>query len=233
MPRRREALQDVAIAALVGGQARVGFVGRLVGLREQRFEVGREHAVEQLLDVVQHEIGLLVGVDQVVGAQHALQIEGDARGPGGARGVDGLAARGQDAGAVGAQAPRRAHQPELHRVPIQPREHLQRGGRPRVRADGAIGLDEIREHRVREHRQMPEEIVEQVGLDQIVELIAPAHPDRDRETPLGQVREEIRFGNQARHADHFETGEPLQSLAGLLEHRESGGRRRLTTAGPP
>ena len=90
-----------------------------------------------------------------------------------------------------------------------------------MRADRAIGLDEVREHRVRQHRQVAEEIVEQIGLDQIVELFAPAHPDRDGKAPLGQVREEIRFGNQARHADDFETGEPLQPLAGLFEHRDA------------
>jgi hypothetical protein len=72
---------------------------------------------------------------------------------------------------------------------------------------------------VREHRQMAEEIMEQVRLDQVVELIAPAHPDRDREAAFGKVREKIRLGNQARHADHLEARQPLQPLAGLLEHR--------------
>ena len=90
-----------------------------------------------------------------------------------------------------------------------------------MRADGAIRLDEVREYRVGEHRQVPEEIVEQVGLDQIVELIAAAHPHRDRKTPFGQMREKIRFGDQSRHADHFESGEPLQTLAGLFEHRNA------------
>ena len=48
-------------------------------LREQGFEIGLEHAVEQLFDVIEHEVRLLVRVDQVVRAQHALQVEGDAR----------------------------------------------------------------------------------------------------------------------------------------------------------
>ena len=113
------------------------------------------------------------------------------------------------------------HQPEFHRVPVQARQHFQRGGRARVRADRAIRLDEVREHRVREHGQVAEEVVEQVGFDEVVELVAAAHPHRDGEAPLGQVREEIRFGNQPRHADDFETGEALQPLAGLFEHRDA------------
>ena len=126
-------------------------------------------------------------------------------GPVAARGVDRLAARGKNAGAVRAQAARGAHQPELHRVPVQPGQHLERRGRARVRADGAVRLDEVREHRVREHGQVAEEVVEQIGFDEIVELVAPAHPHRDREAALGQVREEIRFGNEPRNADDFET----------------------------
>ena len=90
-----------------------------------------------------------------------------------------------------------------------------------MRADRAVGLDEIREHGVRQHGQVPEEIVEQVRLDQIIELIAPAHPHRDREAALGQVREEVRLRNQAGHADHLEAREPLQSFAGFLEHRDA------------
>jgi len=59
-----------------------------------------------------------------------------------------------------------------------------------VRTDGAIGLDEIREHGVREHRKVAKEVVEEIGFNEIVELIAPAHPHRDRKTALGQMREE-------------------------------------------
>ncbi len=110
---------------LVGGQACVGFVGRLIGLLEQELEVGVEHAVEQLFDVVQHEVGLLIRVDQVVGPQYAMQIECDARRSRGARGVDGLTAGGKNAGAVRAQATRGANQPEFHRVPVQASQHFQ------------------------------------------------------------------------------------------------------------
>src|SRR5690349_24157349 len=65
-------------SVLVGRQTRVGFVGGLIGRTEQRLEVRGQHAVEQLLDVIEHEVRLLISVDQIVRAEHALEIEGDA-----------------------------------------------------------------------------------------------------------------------------------------------------------
>jgi hypothetical protein len=89
-----------------------------------------------------------------------------------------------------------------------------------TRTERAIRLDEVREHRVGQHRQMAEVVVEQVRFHQVVEFIAPSHPDRHGETALGQVREEIRFGDQAGHADDLETSQPLQTFTGFGEHRD-------------
>ena len=38
---------------------------------------------------------------------------------------------------------------------------------------------------------------------------------------LGQVREEIGFGDQPWNANDFETREPLQPFAGFFEHRDT------------
>src|SRR5688572_11166104 len=82
-PVRGESERAGGSDRLVGGQARVRRMRGQVGLREQLIEVRGEYAVEELFDVVQHEVGLLIGVDQVVRAQHALQVEPDARRAGG------------------------------------------------------------------------------------------------------------------------------------------------------
>ncbi len=68
---------------------------------------------------------------------------------------------------------------------------------------------------------MAEEIVEQIRLDQVVELVAPAHPHRHGKAPFGEVREEVRLGDQPRHADHFETGQALQPLARFFQHGDA------------
>jgi len=57
-----------------------------------------------------------------------------------------------------------------------------------VRTDGAIGLDEIREHGVREHRKVAKEVVEEIGFNEIVEAHRAGASTRDRKTALGQMR---------------------------------------------
>ncbi len=74
---------------------------------------------------------------------------------------------------------------------------------------------------MRQHGHVAEEVVEEIGFDQVVELVAPTHPHGHGETTLGQVREEVRFGNQAGNPDDLETREPLQPLAGFVQHRDA------------
>ncbi len=59
--------------------------------------------VEQLLERVDDEIGLLIRIDAEFGRQHAFEIEGDAVGLVAVDGIDGLALRREDAGAIDAQ----------------------------------------------------------------------------------------------------------------------------------
>src|SRR5690554_4033457 len=98
-----------------------GAGGDRVLLRQARVDrgevgFGRGH---QLLEAVDDEIGLLVGVDAVARAHDALEVEADPVGRGRLQRMHGLAAGGHDAAAVDAQAIGLADQPELHRVPVQ------------------------------------------------------------------------------------------------------------------
>ena len=90
-----------------------------------------------------------------------------------------------------------------------------------VRADGAVGLNEVREHGMRQHGQVTEEIVEQIRFCQVVELFAATHPHGNREAALRQVREKVCLGDQTGHADDFKSGEPLQAFAGFFEHGDA------------
>ena len=64
---------------------------------------------------------------------------------------------------------------------------------------------------------MAEEIVEQVGLDQIVELGALADPHRHREAPVRQVIVEHRVGDEAGHADDAPAGQRLEPRIDRVE----------------
>src|SRR5690606_32913226 len=107
-------------------QHRAGGDGRLV--RQARVDRGevRGGGRHQLLEAVDDEVGLLVGVDPVAGAHDPLQVEADPVGRVRLQAVARLAGRGDDAGAVDAQPAALADQAELHRVPVQPGQVLQR-----------------------------------------------------------------------------------------------------------
>ena len=123
----------------------------------------------------------------------------------------------EDARAVDLEARRRADQAEFHRVPVEARQKVDLGaGFQRALA---VHLHVVGEHRVAEQRHVAEEIVEQVGLDQVVELGAGADPHRHRKAPMRQVIVEHRVGDQARHADDAPAGQLLQPR---IDRREVG-----------
>ncbi|MPN13436.1 hypothetical protein SDC9_160757 [bioreactor metagenome] len=68
---------------------------------------------------------------------------------------------------------------------------------------------------------MAEEIVKDVGLDDVFELFGLAYPVRDREFALGQQREERYLGNQTRNADDLPSRGLEQSLVDFLEARNA------------
>ena len=57
---------------------------------------------------------------------------------------------------------------------------------------------------------MAEKIVEQVGLDQVVELGALADPHRHRKSPVREMIVEHRIGDKTRHANHLPPGQRLE-----------------------
>ena len=63
-----------------------------------------------------------------------------------------------------------ADQAEFHRVPVKPRQLLQRVESLRAQSADAVGLHIVGEHRIGEQRHVPEDVVEDVRFLQIVEL---------------------------------------------------------------
>ena len=91
---------------------------------------------------------------------------------------------------IDAQAIAGADQPELHRVPVQARQEFERMQPFGLLPTPAVRLHVVGEHRVEEHGHVAEEVVEHVGLDDVVEFLGLAQPDRHREAPVGEVGEE-------------------------------------------
>src|SRR5690606_12930976 len=93
------------------------------GIDRGEIRPGRVH---QLREAVDYEVGLLVAVDPVAGAHDPLQVEADPVGRVAVERIHRLARRRDDAGAVDPQRAGLADQAELHRVPVQPGQVLQR-----------------------------------------------------------------------------------------------------------
>jgi hypothetical protein len=62
-----------------------------------------------------------------------------------------------------------------------------------------------------------EEVVEQIGLDQVVEFGSGADPDRHRKAAVGEVVVEGGIGDEAWHADDSPASERLQPGVDCLE----------------
>src|SRR5262249_44078615 len=79
---------------------------------------------------------------------------------------------------------------------------------------------------VEEEWHVAEEVVEDVGLDDVVELFRPTQPYRDGEAPIREMREERIVGNQAGHSDDLPAGGGPKLLGNLVEAGNLA-RRRL------
>ena len=64
---------------------------------------------------------------------------------------------------------------------------------------------------------MAEEVVEDVGLDQIVQLVLLPDPTGHREAPIGEMIEEYFVRNEAGYRDDAPSGRLAQNSAGLFE----------------
>ncbi|MEJ1970504.1 MAG: hypothetical protein WDN03_18030 [Rhizomicrobium sp.] len=147
--------------------------------------------------------------------------------------VDRFRPAGRDARAVEAHAIDAFDQPELDRVPVEPRQVLERPELvQRPLAALAIGFHVIGEDRVGQHRHMAEHVVEDIGLLQIVELAGAADELAGREAPVGEMVEEDLVRHQRRHRDDAPAGLPVQRLRQPLEVRNAvGGKLQLVQAG--
>ena len=129
--------------------------------------------LQEIVDAAKHEIRLLEVVDAIVGAHDARKVEADAIGRRVVQREHAFGEGRRDAGAVDAQAAVLLDQAELDRVPVHARELRQHAQLLRAQAADAVGLDVVRDHRVHEHRDVPEHVVEDVGLLEVVELVRP------------------------------------------------------------
>ncbi len=132
-----------------------------------------------------------------------------------------LTRRTDDAGAVRAQAVRFPDQTEFDGVPVQARQQLARAQVMCLEATLAIALHVVGEHRVEQQRYMAEQVVEDVGLHDVVELFGRADPVGDREAPVGQQVEERPLGDQSRHGHDLPAGGGSQALVDLIESRDA------------
>src|SRR5437764_480127 len=99
-------------------------VGLCRNFAVDRREVGPSR-IEQLLEIVDHEIGLLEIVDAVAGPHHPPQVETNSVWPRVFETIDRLPGGRKDARAIDAQAFSGCDQSELDGVPVQPGQMLQ------------------------------------------------------------------------------------------------------------
>ena len=82
--------------------------------------------------------------------------------------------RGGDARPIDAQGPLFLDQAEFHGIPVDPGKLIEHSQRPGAQTALAIGLDEIGQHRIHEHRYMAEHVMEDIRLLQVIELVGIA-----------------------------------------------------------
>ena len=125
---------------------------------------------------------------------------------------------------------------ELDAVPVEARGALPLAGGDRRAAKLADMPRHFGKIVMREHRDVPEQIVEAVRRLEIIELVARADEIADREHPLAQHREEDVVGHEPGHRDRAPAGPRLQDRVQLRRGRgrpdatASAGRSRRGTA---
>src|SRR3546814_21031983 len=92
----------------------------------------------------------------------------------------------------------RCDEAELHREPEQPLHHPE-VGLVEAQRGLAVLLQEVGIGRQREHRAVAEDLVEDVGLLQVVEVLAPADESRRRDLTPGQQGAEPARRDERRH----------------------------------
>ena len=132
-----------------------------------------------------------------------------------------LANGAENARSIGAHAAILTNQPKLHRVPVQAREHFtgaQLGG---LQPALAVGLNEVGHDGVEQQGHMTEQVVKDIGLDDVFKLFGLANPVRDGEFALGQQREEGHLGDQPRHTHNLPARGLEQAIVDLFKARNA------------
>jgi hypothetical protein len=208
------------LSTAIRRQHDAGFeVGLTLHLVVDRTEVDVRKA-EQLLEAVDDEIGLLEVVDAVARAHHPFELKVEPVRRRVVEREDGLGRRRRDAGAVDPQAVLLLDQAELDRVPVHPRQLVEHAELLRAQAADAVGLDVVGDGRVHQQRHVPEDVVEDVRLLEVVELVRLADEVAGREAPVREVLEEHFVGHQPRHGDDLPSGALHQDVGEAAEVRD-------------
>ena len=149
-----------------------------------RLKVGLGSYVQQMLETRDDEIATLKLVEQIIALHDPRQIEFDPPNAGRGQRVNRLAVARQQSRAIGPQRAMFPDQPELDGVQVQPAQLIDRVEAFRAEARVAVCDEEIGEHRIGQHRQVPEQVMEQVGLFGIVERGRRAQKVCRRKAPL-------------------------------------------------
>ena len=152
-----------------------------------------------------HEIILLVIVNPILSAHQAQQIKTDTIGAGIVEAENALTIAGYDTRAVNTQPRWFLDQTKLDRIPVQPRKLMQCAKAKAAQSALPISDHIIGENRVREHRDMAENIVEHIGFLKVIELFGRADKIACRKTPICEVIEKHIVGNKPRHRDDLPT----------------------------
>ena len=119
----------------------------------------------------------------------------------------GLGGAGEDPSAIDTQRALLEHQTELHRVPVERGQRLEAVVAQRFPTRASVGREVFGEHGVGEQRHMPEDIVEDIGLLDVIELLTRADEVAGGKPTVGEVVEEHLIGDQHRHRHHGPAGE--------------------------
>ena len=110
-------------------------------------------------------------------------------------------------------------QPEFDRVPVEPAEQFAGPEAVGLESALAVFLQMVGEDRVEQQGHMAEQVVEHVGLHDVIEFFGGADPVGDREPAVRQQGEKWHLGDQARHGDHLPSGGLAQPVVDLIEVR--------------
>src|SRR5262245_44891 len=172
---------------------------------------------KQIVEAVEHEVGLLKIVDAITGAHHALDGKADPMWRRVLECEHAFGARARDSRAVNPEPFRLHDQPELDRVPVDACEQRQRAESLRSQPADAIRLDEVGNDRIDQQRGVAEHIVKDVGFLEVIELVGTPDELSRREASVRQMLEEHLVGNQPWNRNDAPAGRSHQHVAEALE----------------